>query len=209
MLIEVQGGPLTARYAPKFSSAGSRSGALGKCRATVNKIGICKHEPCESGGRFTKLYKPWEFENGRVPKPLVRSYFRPYRSKPKTKKSPRIVSLTIRSSVNPKRVYVRFNRGFKFAHVRLTVPMKITVTCEVVGKTKGVSFFVQGFPARTDYNSPYSIAGDRRHWNTNALFLSPWRYQVARKVFTLSCKAFGSDGTQDWLTVGVSTFFKN
>lgn len=206
MYVRVRGGPLTTKYRPRFSAAHSWTGRNGMCRATVNKIGICSKEPCPGGGRFTKLMKPWEFENGRKPKPLHIKNFNSSRYQSANSDVVRVYSMTIRSSKNPQKIFARFFKTRSSAHIWLTTEMSATVTCETSKNTKGVTFYIQGVEGRTDLSSPYSIAGDYRHWETKQVFYAPWKYNVNRKVMIISCKAFGSM-TQDWFTVEVSTNF--
>lgn len=206
-IIKIRGGPLTNTYAPSFSGAKSRTGKEGKCLATVNKIGICHREPCPGGGRYSKQVVPWEFDKGRKPDSLKKSYFKPYHSKAAGKNSPQISSMTLRSSVNPKRVYVKLFSPNKFVHMHLTNNMLLTVTCEARGRVKAVAFFIQGVPARKDFDEPFTIAGDWKNEWKKTQHYAPWKYNVSDKVMSISCKAFGYDDTVDWFSASISTFF--
>lgn len=205
--MEVRGGPLTRVYSPTFSGSQSRLGRNGKCLATVNKIGICYREPCPNGGRYSKQQIPWEFESGRKPGILRRSYFKPYHLRPNHISTPRIKSMTVRSSLNADIIFIKLQQNNRFLHYRLTNSMRATVTCEVDGPVKYVSFFIQGKPAREDFDEPFTIAGDWKNEWKDAQYYAPWKYDVSQKVLSVSCKATGFDESVSWFSASISTYF--
>lgn len=206
MYIKVQGGPFKNSHKPVFKAGPSATGRGDKCAASVNRIGICWREPCPGGGFYSSMYRPYEFSDGRSPSPISRSMFKyPYKIRRRHSSSPFVRSITIRSADNPKRIFASSPRN-RFAYMRLKKSMRPTVTCEVGGKVRHVTFFINGHIGRTDYHSPYSIAGDRRY--RGSLVFSPWNLQVEQKVITIACRATGLDGIEHWRNMELSTYFK-
>lgn len=210
MYIRVQGGPRRKTERPIFKTGKSMTMRNGKCRATVNKVGICWREPCPGGGRFTKWMKPWEFSNGRRPGLLKASTFRnPYQIavKKKTSKSCEVKSMTIRSADVPRRVFTS-SRWTKRPHLLLTRSMQPTVTCETKGAVKYVEFYMDGRKGRRDFSKPYSIGGDwKRGVNKRIQTYAPWAFNIARKVVPVTCMAMCRDGMASYETIELSTMF--
>lgn len=175
------------------------------CRATVNRVGICSREPCQGGGRYTTLQRPWEFENGRVPRFVPKArYSNPYRPQQRGPRSAYIKSLTIRSADVPGRVYSSSLRT-KYPYIFLTMRMRSTITAEVQGMARSVTFYVNGRKGRTDYVQPYSIGGDFREAKTQKLRFSPWKFMVDRTVVVVSARVIGMDYVEHWRTIELST----
>lgn len=217
MYIHIKGGAsLTKFCTPQFVDATkdvSRTGKYHTCRATVNRLGICYREPCPGGIRRTQFFKPAPFERSRKPPLIYRSYFKPYTpasaTSRKTPISPRITSMTIRSADTPSRIYavIRPNSN-KDIWLKITTRFRITITCEVdrVSWTKGVGFYTQGRFLVWDSKSPYSIAGD---WTIRKKRrFAKWAYDFNDKVLPISCVVHGRDGSQDWLSIELSTSLK-
>lgn len=93
------------------------------------------------------------------------------------------------------------------AHVFITKRMRTTVTCEVSGHVKSVTFFVNGYQSRTDYSAPYSIAGDFYERRKRRHRFAPWKYGIDNAVVTLSCQAIGFDGTKHFANLELSSAF--
>lgn len=207
LYIKVQGGPIASSHRPIFKPGNSVSRVGDKCRATVNKVGVCSSEPCPGGGRWTTLQKPYDFENGRQPKTIPRMRFKyPYQPKQHRNGSPYVHSMTIRSADYPNRVFTSSLKT-KNPYIWLTKRMRTTVTCETRGNVKFVTFYVNGRKGRTDGQAPYSIAGDWEDYATKRTIYAPWGFEVERKVSTIACVAMGFDGTEHWKNVELSTTF--
>lgn len=206
MFIRVKGGKLKRKHKPEFRAGPSPTKKNGLCVATVNRVGVCWREPCPGGGMFTKYFKPWEFSDGRKPAPIRKSHYKnPYRIKKKKKGSPYIRSLTIRFADLSTRILASSLKS-KFMYMRLTRGMRSTVTCEVQGKVKHVTFYINGREGRTDKDAPYSIAGDWWDFRSRKVKYAPWSFDVDKKYITLSCRATGYDGTEHWRNVELSTY---
>ncbi|CAN8074255.1 unnamed protein product [Agarophyton chilense] len=206
MYIHVRGGPYWPEYQPTFWAGPSLSGRNGMCRSTVNRLGICWREPCPDGGRWTSLQKPAEFSNG-MPRRLPASRFtNPWKPKPRKFNSPYVTSLTIRSADYPARVLTS-SLLTRNAHVFITKKMRPTVTCEVSGSVQYVTFYVNGRSGRTDYQAPYSIAGDFYDKRRGRWRYAPWKHDMNDNVMTLACKAVGWDGTEHTANLELSTAF--
>lgn len=204
MYIRVQGGPKESSYRPQFSPGHTATGAGGMCRATVNKIGICWREPCPGGGQMTSLQKPYEFV-GRRPAPVPASRFgSPYQPKARHRSSPYVKSLTIRSADHSPKVFVS-TLQMSNPYMHLTKRMRTTVTCEVDGDVRYVTFYVNGIKRRTDHDAPYTVAGDWVDKRRGRVIYAPWKFPIDRSVVTLSCRAVGRDGTEHWQNMEVST----
>lgn len=201
--IEISGGPRSGFHRPSFAAGNSPLSKEGKCTAAVNRIGVCKREPCEGGGRFTKLYKPYEFERS-VPPAILGSAFRNRYQRPKA--SVKVLSLTIRKAKNPSFIFATTLRT-RSAHIRLFRGDKPTVTCETEGKVKSVTFYVHGRLGRVDYTWPYSIGGDWIWWADKKPRYSHWKFEMENRVTTISCRALGRDGTESWENLELSTVF--
>ena len=206
LYIKIQGGPMKDYLKPVFRTGPSVTGREGKCRATVNRVGICWKEPCPGGGRYTKLFRPWEF-SGRSPPAIPRwRYANPYRQKPRRFGSAYVKSLTIRSADFPGRIIWSTYKG-KFAHVRLTRRMRSTVTCECSGRVKHVTFYINGRTGRTDFKAPFTIAGDWVVYRTKKVAYAPWHFDIDGRYITLSCVATGYDGVVHYKNLELSTYF--
>eukprot|EP00171_Calliarthron_tuberculosum_P013684 IDg13684t1 len=206
--IEIRGGPTARTHRPEFIPGNSHLAKNGKCRATVNDVGICKREPCEGGGRFTKMFKPRSFENGRRPSLLYRNSFRrPYRRK---RASVHIRSLTIRRNYDPSKVIhraVHRSKRSRNPYLHLRRRMGLTITAETKGKVRHVQWFVNGFKSGKDKKAPYSIAGDwEKGWKTTVTQYAKWMFRIDNTVTTVSAKATGYDGSEAWLTMEISTW---
>lgn len=207
MYIKVQGGPVSDTHNPIFKPGDSVTKEDNRCRATVNKLGVCWREPCPGGGKYTTLLRPWEFSDGRNPKTIPRSRFlNPYRPIPLRSGGPWVHSMTIRSADAPGRIFTSSLKN-RFPYIFLTKRMRSTVTCETRGNVRSVTFYVNGAKGRTDYDAPYSIAGDWVDYATKRNIYAPWAFEVERKVVTLSCQAVGYDGTEHWRDIELSTDF--
>lgn len=206
--IEIRGGPgPVASHRPEFIPGNSHLSRNGKCRATVNDVGICKREPCEGGGRFTKLFKPRQFERGR-PRPLYKYNFkRPYRRK---RASVLVKTLTIRRNWNPRKIIHRARHSSELSrnpYLHIKRSMGITITAETSGKVRYVEWFVNGYKGSKDYKAPYSIAGDwEKGWKTTVTQYARWNFYVENAVTTVSAMAKGKDGSTSWLTMEISSF---
>lgn len=208
MYIRIKGGPTKDTYRPRFKVGRSMNGKRGRCRATVNKIGVCWREPCPGGGRYTQLMKPWEFSEGRKPVTLTTQMFaKPYRPPQRSKWSPRLKSMTIRNSMFPRRVYSKVRRK-RFVMLKVAKGTRVTVTCEVWGKAKGVTFYVNGREGRTDWERPYTIAGDWWEYRSRKVKYAPWGYALGDRYTSVSCVAKGFDGTESWITIELRTLVR-
>ena len=206
--IRIKGGPTAYSYTPQFKPGPSKMGRGGSCRATVNRVGVCWREPCPGGKRKTQFLKPAEFV-GRIPPVIRRARFLfPFQPRKRAAYSPYVRSLTIRSSDYPPRIITSSQRG-RNLNVLLTRRMRPTVTCEISGRARYVQFFVNGQPARRDPSPPYSITADYYPvmFGKRRLRYYPWHFDVTKRYMTLSCVAYGLDGTQHWRTVEVNTLF--
>lgn len=202
--IKVEGGPIAYVHRPQFRPGTTRSGSGGKCSATVNKVGICWREPCPGGARPTMLMKPFEFEN-RIPPFIPRSrYLNPYKLKSRESGSAFIVSITVRSADLPSRVYTT-SSWTRTPYLYLSQRMRTTVTAEVVGNVRSVTFYLGGRKGRTDYSRPYSIAGDFKNSRTGRITYAPWKAFIDRSVIFLSVRAIGLNGVEHWRTMEIST----
>lgn len=207
LFIQVKGGPLSKYHWPVFKPGPSPTRKNDRCVATVDQPGVCWREPCPGGGKWTSYMKPAEFSNGRRPKAIPTGrYNKPHKPPKRKKGSVKIRSLTVRSADHPERVISRA-RSRKFMHVFLTKGMRSTVTCEVSGKVRSVTFYVNGETGRTDYSEPYSIAGDWVEYRSQQVKFAPWAFDIGATYVTLSCKAVGLDGIEDWMNVELSTLF--
>lgn len=205
--IRIAGGPLANSYRPTFAPGPAISRVGSRCRATVDRVGICWREPCPGGGRFTRPLKPWQFSQGRKPALLTPQLFRnPYNAKRKRRRSPRVKTLSIRSADVPSKVYAAAARP-RLLHLWITRRMRTTVTCEVGGMVKEVTFYINGVKGRTDRDRPYSIAGDWVEYRSRKVRYAPWAYRMNNRFSTVSCVAKGFDGTESWRTIQLSTTF--
>lgn len=205
MYVRIRGGAASKTYRPRFKMGASMGGRRGKCRATVNRIGVCWREPCPGGARLTRLMKPWEFSEGRRPKLLDTKMFKgAYQPKRRGKWSPKVKSMTIRSSQFPGKVYSQSRRS-RFVYMRVSKGTRVTVTCEVWGRAKGVTFYINGREGRSDAERPYSIAGDWWEYRSRKVRYAPWMHEFAGGFTSVSCVAKGFDGTESWITVQLST----
>lgn len=202
MYVKIQGGPLEDSHQPIFKAGRTVSGRDGMCRATVNKVGECWKEPCPGGGRSAKLKRPYEFTD-RKPGPLSKTEFlEPYSSQGRNENSPFITSIDIRSADHPEKVFSS-SHITTFPYLNLTTSMRVTVTCKVRGEVKTVTFYDNGREGIPNYGSPFSIAGE---WKKNGVWMfAPWKLDIDKMVTTISCKAVGSDGTEHWKTIELST----
>lgn len=201
--VHVKGGPLEYSHRPQFKPGPTKTGSKGLCRATVNKVGICWAEPCPGGGRYTTLQRPWIFDNGRQPGLLNRDMYKdPHQVA--AKRGVNVKSISIRSVDFPSKVYVS-SSSTKFAHLWLTKSMRITVTCEVDGDVKMVTFYVNGREGRTDYQRPFTIAGDWKKYRRRYWTYAPWAYDVQGRYTMVSCRAKGKNGGESWASLEFST----
>lgn len=207
LYIRVRGGPYRKTHRVQFRPGNSATGRNGRCRATVNRIGVCYREPCPGGGRRTTLQRPWEFEDGRKGGVLKSKWFaNPWRNK---EGGVVVEVLKVREVGKGGRVYASSRRG-RAAYVRLTERMPITVVCETGGavEVREVRFFINGRKARVDYEAPYSIAGDwRDRGGLGDVVFAPWKFGFEREVTTISCQAIGKDGSQHWANLELATDF--
>ena len=201
--LRVKGGPKWYAHRPIFKPGKSATGFRGMCRATVNKIGVCWKEPCPGGARKTHLKIPLEFD-GRTPDLVPASRFRyPYFTKERGPRSPFVKAMTVRSSIFPTKIYTG-TKWTRSAYIFLRKSMRVTVTCEDGGEVRCVVFYVNGQKGRTDCDEPYTIAGDWRD-GTGKINYAPWTFGIDRTVATVSCKAYGWDGTEHWENMELST----
>lgn len=206
--VEVRGGASLAKeFTPQFvpDGPGSRDG---KCLATVNRVGLCRTEPCKCrrGSPYTgltRLMVPAEFE-GKLPRPLYSWQFRrPYRL---AQSAVSIRSMTLW------RLRARYKLGKKIwetgtswesRHPYLAVrqSMRLTVTCETEGNVREVVFYVDGIlqGSKSDTRGPYSVAGNWKRSGTD--FYAPWQAKIDGRVTSVSCKAVGKDGRAAWYSM--------
>lgn len=204
MYIKIQGGPKQGTHFPEFKPGNPATGAGGLCRATVNKIGVCWREPCPGGSRKTSLQMPFEFI-GRRPNPISAGRFQnPYQPKKRGSRSPHVKSLTVRSSDYTPKVFTSTLQT-RHAYMHLTRRMRSTVTCEVEGDVQYVTFYVNGVIRRTDYDAPYTVAGDWVDHRRRRVVYAPWGFEIDKTIVTLSCRAVGKDGTEHWENMEIST----
>lgn len=210
--IQIKGGvPLKAVNKLQFHSGPSRTGKNGFCKATVNRLGICYSEPCKGGGKFTKMFKPYQLSDpAKFIKPISKKYYRGHQIRKKTDKSPLVNTISIRNPFNPKRVYAQAHYHQQMVYMKITKKIAIAITCEVNNPeyVQYVSFFVHGFHIRTDLDYPFSLAGDWFEKGDNKVrIFSKWHYDYSDKVMSVTCKAKGYDGTVDYLSMELSTSF--
>lgn len=210
-IVEVRGGAsLEEQFTPKFLPEGPDS-RNGKCLATVNRVGLCKREPCkrQEGSPFNGLAKfllPASFES-RVPKPLYSRHFRnPYhRLKPSVKiRGMTLWRLRGQHSLGEKLWEAGASWESRHPYLAVLKSTRFTVTCEPEGDVSRVIFYVNGVRAgsKADTVPPYSIAGD---WKVRGVdFFAPWQVKFAGTVTVVSCKAVGKDGIAAWYSMEIS-----
>lgn len=205
--IQIRGGPGPDwKHEPQFKPGPSHLANKGMCRATVNDVGICTREPCEGGGRYTQLFKPKPFENGKKPDPLYRDMFgKPYR---RPKSSVAAKSLTIRRNWDPKKILHRARASSALSrkpYLSLKRSMGITITCETTDNVRSVTWYVNGYRTRIDRTKPFSIGGDwPEGYITKVVKYAKWMFFVDRQVTVVSAKAKGYNGDESWITMEIS-----
>ena len=74
MYLRIEGGPESDSHQPKFDGSNSYTGRRGLCKATVDRLGICRRQPCRGGSRMAQLQKPHEFKRSSPRRILRKSY---------------------------------------------------------------------------------------------------------------------------------------
>lgn len=195
--VRVQGGaPLAKTHKPTFAG--------GACLATVNRLGVCKREPCVPM-RKVVLRKPVEFDRGAKPR-LIQSSAIP--SKGRNRK----YAITGQSAFSetaaglrrsPVRVY---NLRLINVHTRTALPhlplgrrpiilgpgAKFSLRADTTSNVRWVQWFVNGVRKFSDSTHPFTSAGDD-HTGFYA-----WRYPVINRRVYVSVRAQGAGGQQDW-----------
>lgn len=197
MYIRIRGGGFRKEERATFRMGKSVTGARGRCRATVDDVGICYREPCPGGTRRTALMVPKQFRDGRAPGVVKRDWFRvhvPSTRPPTTAGSAgRIVSMQIRFADKPHKVYIDSKRGSVWLVRGLVKPLRLVAFCIVQGSVPAVGFFVNGRLQRVDRRKPYSSTGEYgvRVGGKVVTRYRAWVLQARNAVYNVACRAGG------------------
>lgn len=201
--VRLEGGaPQVAAYTPTFAG--------GSCLATVNRLGICKREPC-APMRKVRWRVPKEFDAAK-PQP-IRSSSLPAHSGSSPKYALSSSGQTAFSETvaglryTPVRVsYLRLIN----VHTQEVLPFaplgvrpvvlgpgaRMSLYAETTGNVKSVQWFVNGVTKFFDNTRPFTSAGDD-HLGT----YYPWLYPVFNRRVYVSVRAQGPGSEEDWLSL--------
>lgn len=206
--VRVEGGnTLTQKHYPTFTGDSG-----GRCMATVNRLGICKREPC-APMPYVARRVPAEFEGGRRPAPIYASNFPNVATQYRYDYDYSVYSqgTFTEAAVKPAGSSVRvFDLRLVDTHTNtilwnadLTKPIKfgrdakLSIMAEVRGPAKQVQWYINSRQTHTDSGSPFSIAGDFR-----GRFYELIHAKTNRRMF-ITARAIGASGNEDYLSMDV------
>ncbi|GAB0493789.1 hypothetical protein MMPV_005074 [Pyropia vietnamensis] len=199
--VRVEGGARQVNtYTPTFQG--------GSCLATVDRLGICKREPCSPMRKIASRV-PVEFANGARPAPIRSASFIGDRRTPKyfisgqTAFSENIVGLrhTPVRVLYLQLINVHTQQVLPFmplgkSPILLGPSARFSLYAETSGDVRSVQWYINGVRKYMDTTKPFTSAGDD-HLGT----FYPWQYPVYNRRVYVSVRAQGPGMQSDWLSL--------
>lgn len=200
MYIQIKGGPLESSYTPEFRPGVGTNSRHGMCQSTVGAVGICRMQPC-APNYIQSTYRVPDVFNGSRPAAIPKErFFYPHLVR-RTPQTPYINSMTFFYAKRPgEKIKVMYSNYYR---VYMKQAWEVSMSCDVRGDVKDVTFYVIGVQVSIDTDWPYTIAGDWVHHGVRSY--APWKFAFDNQYLMVSCRARGYDGSETWKTVAVST----
>ncbi|KAI0560756.1 hypothetical protein FGB62_101g05 [Gracilaria domingensis] len=201
--IEIRGGTLSRSHTPYFDASNSKTAEDGKCSATSKEVGTCTYDKCKRRGGSIPLGlgTPSVFD-GSGPQRIRQSFLTPY-----IRPRPTVVvkGIAIVDADDPSDVKYwsgDYVEGISEANICLK-GFKPAITCVTEGDVAYTHFFKDGWTYEYDSEAPF----DMENSDFERGRFQKLDFDYTNTHFSVGCMAKGTDESESWKTISVSTMF--